>query len=96
MRTIELFDTTLRDGTQVKKINLSVDDKIKITKQLDKLGIDFIEGGWPGSNPLAVEYFEQMKGVLLYCSESCFSNKCSNNRFKTFQNTKYIRKISLT
>ena len=62
---IEFYDTTLRDGTQAENFNLSVDDKIKITKQLDKLGMDFIEGGWPGSNPLAVEYFERMKGVEL-------------------------------
>ncbi|MCI5147307.1 MAG: citramalate synthase, partial [Candidatus Electrothrix sp. AR3] len=63
--TIEFYDTTLRDGTQAENFNLSVDDKIKITRQLDKLGIDYIEGGWPGSNPLAVEYFEQMKGIEL-------------------------------
>ena len=63
--TIEFYDTTLRDGTQAENFNLSVDDKIRITRQLDKLGIDFIEGGWPGSNPLAVEYFERMKGVEL-------------------------------
>jgi 2-isopropylmalate synthase len=63
--TIEFYDTTLRDGTQAENFNLSVDDKVKITKQLDKLGIDFIEGGWPGSNPQSVEYFEKMKGVEL-------------------------------
>ncbi len=64
-RTIEFYDTTLRDGTQAENFNLSVDDKVRITRELDKLGIDFIEGGWPGSNPLAVEYFEKMKGVEL-------------------------------
>lgn len=63
--TIEFYDTTLRDGTQAENFNLPVDDKIRITKQLDKLGIDFIEGGWPGSNPQSVEYFEKMKGVEL-------------------------------
>ncbi|MCI5128926.1 MAG: citramalate synthase, partial [Candidatus Electrothrix sp. AUS3] len=63
--TIEFYDTTLRDGTQAENFNLSVDDKVKITKQLDKLGIDFIEGGWPGSNPQSVEYFEKMKSVEL-------------------------------
>lgn len=64
-QTIEFYDTTLRDGTQAENFNLSVADKIRITRQLDKLGIDFIEGGWPGSNPLAVEYFEKMKDVEL-------------------------------
>ena len=62
---IEFYDTTLRDGTQSENFNLSLDDKIKITLQLDKLGIDYIEGGWPGSNPQAVDYFEQMKGIKL-------------------------------
>ena len=64
-RTIELYDTTLRDGTQAENFNLSVADKIRVTRQLDRLGIDFIEGGWPGSNPLAVEYFERMKDIRL-------------------------------
>ncbi len=63
---VEFYDTTLRDGTQAENFNLSVDDKIKITQQLDKLGIDFIEGGWPGSNPLAVEYFARMQGINLH------------------------------
>ena len=61
MKTIEIYDTTLRDGTQAENFNLSVGDKIKVTHKLDELGIDFIEGGWPGSNPLAVEYFKAME-----------------------------------
>ena len=64
-RVIELYDTTLRDGSQAENFNLSVDDKIKVCRQLDRIGIDFIEGGWPGSNPLAVEFFKQMQGVQL-------------------------------
>ena len=64
-RTIELYDTTLRDGTQAENFNLSVEDKIKICRQLDRLGIDFIEGGWPGSNPLAVDFFQRMQDVEL-------------------------------
>ncbi|RLD04583.1 MAG: citramalate synthase [Chloroflexota bacterium] len=63
--TIEIYDTTLRDGTQAENFNLSVDDKIRITQKLDKLGVDFIEGGWPGSNPLAVEYFQKIQSVKL-------------------------------
>ncbi len=62
---IELYDTTLRDGTQAENFNLSVDDKIRITIALDELGIDYIEGGWPGSNPVSVEYFERMKSTPL-------------------------------
>lgn len=48
---VYLYDTTLRDGTQGEGISLSVEDKIKIALRLDQFGIDFIEGGWPGSNP---------------------------------------------
>ena len=62
---LELYDTTLRDGTQAENFNLSVEDKIRITLALDELGIDFIEGGWPGSNPVSVEYFEKMQTVEL-------------------------------
>jgi 2-isopropylmalate synthase len=64
-RFIELYDTTLRDGTQAENFNLSVEDKIKVCRQLDRLGIDYIEGGWPGSNPLAVEFFQRMQGIEL-------------------------------
>ncbi len=62
---IELYDTTLRDGTQAENFNLSVEDKIRITLTLDDLGIDFIEGGWPGSNPVSAEYFDKMQNVKL-------------------------------
>lgn len=48
---IEIYDTTLRDGTQGEAVNFSVADKCRIAHQLDELGVDFIEGGWPGSNP---------------------------------------------
>ncbi|WP_136808942.1 citramalate synthase [Desulfosediminicola flagellatus] len=64
-RSIEIYDTTLRDGTQAENFNLSVEDKIRITRALDQLGIDFIEGGWPGSNPVSVEYFEKMQDIKL-------------------------------
>lgn len=64
-RTIEIYDTTLRDGAQAENFNLSAEDKVKICHQLDRLGIDFIEGGWPGSNPLAVDFFRRMQDVEL-------------------------------
>lgn len=54
---IQLYDTTLRDGSQGEGINLSVEDKLKVTRRLDQFGIDVIEGGWPGSNPKDAEYF---------------------------------------
>ena len=58
MTLIQLYDTTLRDGAQYEGISLSVDDKIAITQRLDHLGVNFIEGGWPGSNPKDKEYFD--------------------------------------
>ncbi len=57
MPVIQLYDTTLRDGAQQKGISLSVRDKLKIAQNLSELGIDFIEGGWPGSNPKDIEFF---------------------------------------
>jgi 2-isopropylmalate synthase len=53
------FDTTLRDGTQGEAVSFSVDDKLVIAQKLDELGIDYIEGGWPGSNPKDKEFFER-------------------------------------
>lgn len=58
---ISLYDTTLRDGTQREGLSISADDKLKITRELDALGINYIEGGWPGSNPKDVEYFEKVR-----------------------------------
>ena len=66
---IDLYDTTLRDGSQQEGISLSVEDKIKITKKLDALGIHYIEGGWPGSNPKDEEYFSVVKSLKLVHSK---------------------------
>jgi len=62
---ILLYDTTLRDGTQSEGISLSVNDKLKITKRLDEFGVQYIEGGWPGSNPKDVAYFERVRELDL-------------------------------
>lgn len=61
MPTIELFDTTLRDGTQGEHVTLSARDKVRIAHELDDFGIDVIEGGWPGSNPKDQAFFERAK-----------------------------------
>ena len=55
-----VFDTTLRDGSQQEGLNLSVTDKLAITGLLDELGVNFIEGGWPGANPGDTAYFSAM------------------------------------
>src|SRR4030095_8178015 len=62
---IEIYDTTLRDGTQGESINFSVSDKLRIAQALDDLGVDFIEGGWPGSNPRDVAFFEESRTLQL-------------------------------
>ena len=63
--SIELYDTTLRDGTQHEGISLSLDDKLKITLKLDELGVHYVEGGWPGSNPKDVAYFASVRELPL-------------------------------
>jgi 2-isopropylmalate synthase len=65
MTKIAIYDTTLRDGTQREGISLSVADKIRITKLLDNLGVAYIEGGWPGSNPKDAAYFDEVKTLDL-------------------------------
>ena len=62
---IKIYDTTLRDGGQAEGITFSVADKLKITRALDDFGVDYIEGGWPGSNPKDKEYFATMKKTRL-------------------------------
>ena len=54
---LTLFDTTLRDGAQTTGVDFSLDDKRTIAKMLDDLGVDYIEGGYPGANPLDTEFF---------------------------------------
>ncbi|MBW3602302.1 MAG: citramalate synthase, partial [Actinobacteria bacterium] len=54
---LDLYDTTLRDGTQQEAVSLSVPDKLRVAALLDTLGVDYIEGGWPGANPKDTEFF---------------------------------------
>jgi 2-isopropylmalate synthase len=62
---IHTFDTTLRDGTQGEAVSFSVDDKLLVAQKLDEFGIDYIEGGWPGSNPKDKEFFSRAKDLRL-------------------------------
>jgi len=63
-RKVEIYDTTLRDGAQLEAISLTVDDKLRIAEQLDWLGVDYIEAGWPGSNPKDDEVFRRATSEL--------------------------------
>ena len=80
MRKIEIYDTTLRDGTQAEDFNLSLEDKIRCSRKLDELGIHYIEGGWPGSNPKDVAYFKEIKNYELKTSKVAAFGSTHNPR----------------
>ena len=65
MKKVILYDTTLRDGAQGEGVTFSVDEKIKIARKLDEIGLDYIEGGWPGANPKDAEFFQKLKEMKL-------------------------------
>jgi 2-isopropylmalate synthase len=65
VKKVQLYDTTLRDGAQQAGISFSVEDKLKIARKLDELGIQYIEGGWPGSNPKDEDFFRKAKSLHL-------------------------------
>ncbi len=70
-KKIELYDTTLRDGTQAEGVHLSIADKLDIARALDEIGIDYIEGGWPGSNPKDDEFFTRVRELKMTTSKIC-------------------------
>ena len=65
MKQIVLYDATLREGNQTEDISFSLEDKLRITQRLDELGMHYIEGGWPGSNPKDLQYFKEVKKFRL-------------------------------
>ena len=65
---IEIYDTTLRDGSQQEGISLTVDDKLRVARLLDQLGVAYVEGGWPGANPKDTEFFRRAKSELAMAS----------------------------
>ncbi|HMK99525.1 MAG TPA: hypothetical protein VK428_05000, partial [Acidimicrobiales bacterium] len=62
--SVDIFDTTLRDGSQQEGLSLTVEDKLRVAEQLDHLGVAFIEGGWPGANPKDEEFFARAPAEL--------------------------------
>src|SRR5258705_6221984 len=74
---IEIYDTTLRDGTQREGLRLSSSDKLRIPHKLDELGVVFIEGGWPGSNPKDAEFFDRAQGETWQTAKiAAFGSTC--------------------
>jgi 2-isopropylmalate synthase len=62
---LEVYDTTLRDGAQAEDVSFSAEDKVRVAHKLDELGVQYIEGGWPGANPKDIEFFRMMKTIPL-------------------------------
>ncbi|MCM3699831.1 citramalate synthase [Paenibacillus macerans] len=73
-KALSIFDTTLRDGTQSEGISLSADDKLKIARKLDQLGVHYIEGGIPGSNSKDIEFFKRVKELKLQAKITAFGS----------------------
>jgi 2-isopropylmalate synthase len=74
---VKIYDTTLRDGSQAEDISFSVEDKVRIARKLDELGIHYVEGGWPGSNPKDLQFFQEIKSVSLSRAKiAAFGSTC--------------------
>ncbi|MFN8379911.1 MAG: citramalate synthase, partial [Anaerolineae bacterium] len=74
---VAIYDTTLRDGTQREGISLSLADKLRVTELLDGLGVAYIEGGWPGSNPKDAAYFDAVRDIPLQIARiAAFGSTC--------------------
>jgi 2-isopropylmalate synthase len=80
MDFVKIYDTTLRDGSQAEDIAFSVEDKIRIAQSLDELGVHYIEGGWPGSNPKDLQFFREIKAVPLRQAKiAAFGSTCRSD-----------------
>jgi 2-isopropylmalate synthase len=79
MRRIQIYDTTLRDGSQAEGISFSIQDKLLLTKRLASLGFDYVEGGYPASNDKDSEYFQRIPEVLpeLHAAGPCRTTVCA-------------------
>jgi 2-isopropylmalate synthase len=76
-KQIVIYDTTPRDGTQAEGISFSVHDKIRIAEKLDAFGVHYIEGGWPGSNPKDIAFFDEAKRRTWKTARICaFRSTC--------------------
>ena len=87
MSGVVLYDTTLRDGAQTRGISLSAVDKLRIAEKLDKLGIHYIEGGWPGSNPKDMAFFRDIKKVKLSSAKIAAFGSTRRAKVKAAQDT---------
>ena len=80
-RHVDIYDTTLRDGTQREGLSLSLDDKLRIGRRLDEMGVAFIEGGWPGSNPKDAGFFERAREMKWQnAAVAAFGSTCRDGK----------------
>lgn len=90
---IELYDTTLRDGSQGEGVSFTVQDKIRITRRLDEMGFHYIEGGWPGSNPKDVAYFEAARELKLKNAKICAFGSTRRKKMKASEDPLVVQLV---
>ncbi len=92
MKTVEIYDTTLRDGAQSEDISLSLDDKVAVVTKLDQLGVHYVEAGWPGANPKDERLFGKLAHIKLHTSRlMAFGSTC--RPYKSPENDRLIRSL---
>ena len=79
---IYLYDTTLRDGSQGEGVSFTVQDKVRIAKRLDEIGIHYIEGGWPGSNPKDIAFFDAVRDLTFKNAKICAFGSTRRKKMK--------------
>jgi len=98
---IVIYDTTLRDGTQAEDVHFSTEDKIRVARKLDQLGVDYIEGGWPGSNPTDEQFFQEIANYSFKTSRivafgSTHNPKSSPDKDDGFRVLRQVKAENLT
>jgi 2-isopropylmalate synthase len=93
-REIEIYDTTLRDGGQGLGVNLSLADKLELSRRLDGLGVHYIEGGWPGSNPKDVAYFDEVRALGLRRSKIAAFGSTRHHKFSPEQDPNLVQLLA--
>jgi 2-isopropylmalate synthase len=93
---VDAYDTTLRDGSQQEGVSLSVDDKLRVAKELDHLGVTFIEGGWPGANPKDSEFFQRAKRELTLTNSTLVSFGMTRRPFGEAADDKVLTELLST
>ena len=99
MSFLKIYDTTLRDGSQAEGISFTVEDKIRIAQKLDELGVHYVEGGWPGSNPRDIDFFSkaiQIEFVRKVKSHILFKFKITESEVKEAEEILINIKVKIT